>query len=115
MEKAQPFNATEVAAAFRLFTPLVCAAMISLLFSFAACVAAATHVDPEAPSSWKSGEGAAQFSLFKLDPNNSFGALSLDGSPGAFYWHEGTSDNWAFYFEGGGWLGTLNSSLLFLS
>ena len=88
---------------------------VRLLFSFAACVVVATHVDSEAPSSWKSGEGAAQFTLFKLDPNNSFGALSLDGSPGAFYWHEGTSDNWAFYFEGGGWLGTLNSSLPLLS
>lgn len=67
----------------------------------ASAAGVAPHVDPEAPSSWSQGD--TPFSLFKLAPNNAFGALSLDGTPGAFYWREGSSDNWAFYFQGGGW------------
>lgn len=58
--------------------------------------------DPEAPSSFDAAP--AQFQLYKLAPDNAYGAFALDGSPAAFYFHEGTSDNWAFYFQGGGWL-----------
>ena len=57
--------------------------------------------DPEAPSAFDAAP--AQFQLFKLAPDNAFGAVALDGSPAAFYWHQGASDNWAFYFQGGGW------------
>jgi hypothetical protein len=71
----------------------------------AACLALAAAsispwVDPEAPASF--ANAPAQFQLYKLDPSNAFGALALDGSPAAFYFHEGSSDNWAFYFQGGG-------------
>ena len=63
--------------------------------------AAAVWRDPEAPPMM--AQGAAQFQLYKLDPSNSFQAFALDGSPAAFYFHEGSSDNWAIYFQGGGW------------
>ncbi len=55
--------------------------------------------DPEAHPAFDAAP--AQFTLFKLAPDNAFGAVALDGSPAAFYWHEGSSDNWAFYWEGG--------------
>ena len=63
--------------------------------------AGAVWVDPEAPASF--GVAPAQFNLFTLESNNPFGAVALDGSPAAFYFHEGTSDDWAIYFQGGGW------------
>lgn len=80
-----------------------------ILLSFAAiaaCLALArastphVWVDPEAPASF--ANAPAQFQLYKLNPDNAFGAVALDGSPAAFYFHEGSSDNWAFYFQGGG-------------
>ena len=75
----------------------------SLLFTAAVATATTTIApwrDPEAPASMDSAP--AQFTLFKLDAGNTFNAVALDGSPAAFYWHEGSSDNWAFYFQGGG-------------
>jgi len=75
--------------------------MNRLVFLFAAPVFANVWVDPEAPSDFSNAP--AQFQLYKLEEGNSFGAMALDGSPAAFYFHEGSSDNWAFYFQGGGW------------
>ena len=80
---------------------------ISLSISLCALLAASASAgdvwrDPEAPATFDAAP--AQFQLYKLEPNNGFGAVALDGSPAAFYWHEGASDNWAFYFQGGGWL-----------
>ena len=79
---------------------------ISLSLSVCALLAASASAgdvwrDPEAPATM--AVAPAQFELYKLDANNPFGAVALDGSPAAFYWHEGNSDNWAFYFQGGGW------------
>ena len=59
--------------------------------------AVAPWTDPEAPQSMRSAP--AQFQLYKLPENNTFGAVALDGSPAAFYFHEGASDNWAIYFQ----------------
>ena len=71
--------------------------------AFAAARASAIEAwrDPQAPKAFDAAP--AQFQLIKLNPQDYPMAVALDGSPAAFYWHEGASDNWAFYFEGGGW------------
>jgi hypothetical protein len=46
------------------------------------------------------------YTLHKFDADNSFKALSLDGTPGAFYFSPGSGENindWVIYFQGGGW------------
>ena len=45
------------------------------------------------------------YTLYKFDAVNSFNALSLDGSPGAFYYSPGSGANandWVIYHQGGG-------------
>lgn len=47
---------------------------------------------------------SAIYTLYKQAPDNAFKALSLDGSPSAFYYSPGSGDNandWVFYFQGG--------------
>ena len=47
---------------------------------------------------------SAIYTLYKQAPDNAFKALSLDGSPSAFYFSPGSGDNandWVFYFQGG--------------
>jgi STAM-binding protein len=45
--------------------------------------------------------------MFLLNDTNATGAVCLDGSPGAFYFHPATDpaagDSWQIYLEGGGW------------
>lgn len=60
--------------------------------TFITCVAAVLAQNP--------------FTLYKIPVPNSFNARSLDGSPSAFYFSEGSgadANNWAIYFQGGGW------------
>lgn len=48
----------------------------------------------------------ATYTLYKIPVPNGFNARSLDGSPAAFYFEEGSgadSNNWVIYFQGGGW------------
>ena len=45
---------------------------------------------------------SSTFNLYKLDEGKSFNAVSLDGTPAAFYFQEGIGDDWVFYFQGGG-------------
>ena len=46
---------------------------------------------------------AAPMALYKLDTDVYPRALAIDGSPGAFFFSEGTSDDWVFEMQGGGW------------
>jgi hypothetical protein len=80
------------------------AAFVTAANSLCACAtrapaAPARRADPPPPP-------PCSYTLYKFDADNSFKALSLDGTPGAFYFSPGSGENindWVIYFQGGGW------------